>query len=67
MKARGRTLKSLSYIQRSTVTVKSRSNCLAHALIIAIAKVTNDPDYKAYIKGRKLEKERKSTYLEQPE
>ena len=27
---------------------------MAHALIIAIAKLTNDPNYKAYIQGRKI-------------
>jgi hypothetical protein len=31
-----------------------KTNCVAHALIIAIAKITNDPDYTAYRKGRKI-------------
>ena len=35
--------------------VKCETNCLAHALIIAIAKITNDQHYKAYIQGRKLD------------
>jgi hypothetical protein len=29
-------------------------NCLAHALIIAIAKITNDPNYSEYRKGWKI-------------
>ena len=34
--------------------VKSETNCLAHELIIAIAKITDDPNYKSYRDGRKL-------------
>ena len=34
--------------------VKAEENCLAHALIISIAKVENDPDYKAYRQGRNI-------------
>jgi len=29
-------------------------NCLAHTLIIAIARITNDPNYQSYREGRKL-------------
>jgi len=36
------------------VEVKTAENCPAHAIIIEIAKVENDPDYKAYRKGRKI-------------
>jgi len=36
------------------VEVKTGENCLAHALVISIAKVENDPNYKAYINGRKI-------------
>jgi hypothetical protein len=38
---------------KSIIEVKAETNCLAHGLIKAIAKVTNDPDYKAYCQGRK--------------
>ena len=34
--------------------VKASENCLIHAIIIAIAKLENDPDYKAYVQGRKI-------------
>jgi hypothetical protein len=40
--------------KRSIVEVKSDENSLAHALVIAVARVANDPDYKAYIHGRKI-------------
>ena len=33
---------------------KTEENSLAHALIIAVAKVENYPNYKAYIVGRKI-------------
>ena len=34
--------------------MQATEDCLAHELIIAIAKLENDPDYKAYRKGRKI-------------
>jgi hypothetical protein len=36
------------------ITVKAETNCLAHALIIAIARLTKDPNYKAYMQGIKI-------------
>jgi hypothetical protein len=39
--------------QKSIVEVRTEENCLAHALVIAIAKVTNDSNYPAYRKGYK--------------
>jgi len=36
------------------VKVKAETNCLAHALVIAIAKITNDPNYKSYRDGCKI-------------
>jgi len=36
------------------VELKAEKNCLAHALIKAIAKVDNDAIYTAYRKGRKI-------------
>ena len=39
---------------KSIIEVKADTNCLAHALIIAIAKVKNDPNHTAYRKGRKI-------------
>ena len=34
--------------------VKAEENCLAHALVTAIAKVDKDPNFKAHIQGRKI-------------
>jgi hypothetical protein len=44
----------MTHLKRSIVEVKAENNCLSHALIIAIAKVINDPNYKAYIQGLKI-------------
>jgi len=49
-----RTLAARVHLKRSIVRVKSETNCLAHALIIEIAIITNDPNYKSYRDGRKL-------------
>ena len=35
--------------------VKAEQKCLAHALVIAIAKVVNDSNYKVYRQGRKIQ------------
>jgi hypothetical protein len=40
-------------LNRSIVQAKTEDNCLSPALVIAIAKLTNDPDYPAYRKNRK--------------
>jgi hypothetical protein len=53
IKTKGRSLSVMAHLKTSIVEVKSENNCLALALIIAIAKVTNDSNYKAYIQGRK--------------
>jgi len=36
------------------VNVKDERNCLAHTLVIATAKITNDPNYKVYPTGSKI-------------
>jgi len=51
---KGRPLENMVHLKTSIVKVKAENNCLAHALVIAIARLTNDPDYKAYIQGRKI-------------
>ena len=53
MKTKGRPLLVMAHL-KSIIQVKTEKNCLAHALIIAIAKLTNNPNYKAYIQGRKI-------------
>ena len=54
IKSRGRPLPVMAHLKRSVVEVQASENCLGHAIILAIAKVKNDPDYKAYRKGRKI-------------
>jgi hypothetical protein len=44
----------MAHLKRSIVEVKTDENCQAHALVIATAKVTNDPNYKAYRQRRKI-------------
>jgi len=52
--SRDRPLSVMAHLKRSIVELKAEENCLAHALVIAIAKVHKDPNYKAYIQGRKI-------------
>ena len=54
VKTRGTPLSVLAHLKKSNVRVKSETNCLAHAILIAIAKITNDPNYTSYRKGNKL-------------
>jgi len=54
MKSKGRHLDVLAHLKKSIVKVKPERNCLAHALVIAIAKITNDPNYKSYCDGWKI-------------
>ena len=42
IKTKGRPLVTLANLKRSMVKVKSETNFLAHALIFAIARITND-------------------------
>ena len=44
----------MAHLKTSIIEVKTETNSLAHALIIAIAKLTNDPYYRAYRMGRKI-------------
>ena len=52
IKTKGRPLGVVAHLKRSIVKVRSETNCLAHAFIIAIAKITNDPNYKSYREGK---------------
>jgi len=54
LKSRGRPLSVMAHLKRILVEVKAEENCLAHALIIAIARVDKDPNYDAIRKGRKI-------------
>jgi hypothetical protein len=54
IKTKGRPLGVMAHLKRSIIEVKAETNCLAHALIIAIAKITNDPNYNSYRRGYKI-------------
>jgi hypothetical protein len=44
-KTEGRPLDTFAHLKRSIVKLKPETNCLAHALVIAIVKITNDHDH----------------------
>jgi hypothetical protein len=50
----GRQIDNLAHLKRSIVRVNADENCLAHALVIAIAKVENNPNYNSYRRGYKI-------------
>jgi len=54
IKTRGRPLSVMAHLKRSIIEVKAETDCLAHALIIATARINKDPNYKAYIQARKI-------------
>jgi hypothetical protein len=45
---KGRSLSVMAHLKRSIIEVRAEQNCLAHALILAIAELTNDPNYNSY-------------------
>ena len=53
IKSMGRPLSVMAYL-RSIVEVKATENCLAHAIIIAIATIHNESNYKSYRDGYKI-------------
>jgi hypothetical protein len=54
IEAKSRTVANMAHLKKRIVQFKAENNFLAYALVIAIAKLTNDPDYKAFIHGRKI-------------
>jgi len=52
--SKGRPLEIMVHLKRSIVQVREESNCLAHALVIAKAKVDGDPNYNSYRRGYKI-------------
>jgi hypothetical protein len=57
LKTKGRLLEQMAHLKSSIVPVNAETNCLAHALIIAIARVDNDPNYNSYRRGYKIHAE----------
>jgi hypothetical protein len=54
IEAKGRPLEIMALLKRSIIKVKAEENCLAHALIISIARLTKDPNYNSYRRGCKI-------------
>ena len=50
----GRSFSVMAQHKSGIVAVKAEENCLAHALVIALAKAENNPNYDAFRKGRKI-------------
>ena len=54
IKRKGRPLATVAHLKISIVEVRAEENCLAHALIIAIARLHNDPNNTSYRKSFKI-------------
>jgi len=54
VKSKGQSLDVAAHVKKSIIKVKSDTDCLAHALIIDIARLENDSDYKSYRDGYKI-------------
>ena len=50
VKSMGRPLTIMAHLKR-IIEIRSETKCRAHALIIAIARITDEPNYKAYRQG----------------
>jgi hypothetical protein len=57
LKTKGRPLEEMALTKKSIVRVIAEKNCLSTALIIAIARVPNDPNYNSYRRGWKIRPE----------
>ena len=54
IKGKGRPLATTAHLKSSNVEVRAEENYVAHALVITIAVLSNNPNYKAYSQGRKM-------------
>jgi len=54
LRTKGRQLANMAHLKLSIIEVKAENNCLANALIIAIARMNKDPNYQSYRKGNKI-------------
>jgi hypothetical protein len=57
VKSKGRQLLVMAHFKTSIIEVKAEQNCLAHALIIALDRLNNDPNNKSFRLGRKIRPE----------
>ena len=54
VRSKGALLAEMVRLKRSIIEVRAKTDRLAHALIIAIARITNDPNYNSYRQGCKI-------------
>ena len=54
VKSKGRPPSVMAQVKHIIINVTAETNCLDHTLIIGIARLTKDPNYKAYQQGRKI-------------
>ena len=54
LRTEGRQLANLAHLKRSIIEVRAEHNCLAHALLIAIARIDRHPNYQSFCKGNKI-------------
>jgi len=54
MKRKGKPPTTMAHLKCSIVEVRAEENSLAHEIVIAIARLNNDPNYTSYMKGRKI-------------
>ena len=57
VKSKGRPLSVMAHVKHSIIEVKTETSCLAHAIIIAIARQTKDPNYASFRQGYKIRPE----------
>jgi len=57
VKSKGRPLSVMAHVKHSIIEVKTETNCLAHTLIIAIARLTKDSNYNLFRQGFKIRPE----------
>jgi len=51
VKSKGTPLSIMAHLKHSIIEVKTETNCLAHTLIIGIARLTKHPNYNSYRRG----------------
>jgi len=54
LRTKGRSLANMAHLKSSIIEIRAEHNCLAHALITAIAKMNKVSNYQTYRKGNKI-------------
>ena len=54
LRTEGRQLANLAHLKCSIIEVRAEHNCLAHALLIAIARIDGHPNYQSFRNGNKI-------------